>query len=242
MIKNLAILFTVTFGFALQAQNAAEYQYIIIKDQFTKFKKNKYGLDIELQKFLTQKKYTVIPAELAKDSDIVKNSPCRALIADVIDDSSMLKNRVILELKDCNGNIVFSQKGASSIKDYREGFADALRQSIITLPVSNPSTLGNNPENSWITATVSSSEKNQNTYVNHGKNWQRISVNGKIFILSDGKSKTPFATFYITSKPNVFLVQLQSGEKTIGYEEQNTLFVDIPDRLGNFQTEIFLSK
>jgi hypothetical protein len=43
-------------------------------------------------------------------------------MADIINDSGFLRNKVLVQFKDCNDKVVSSAKGASNIKEYKEGY------------------------------------------------------------------------------------------------------------------------
>ncbi|KQR93619.1 hypothetical protein ASG01_10670 [Chryseobacterium sp. Leaf180] len=201
-----------------------------------------------MQKALVQKKYAVIDASQRLQSAIVFNTPCDVLTADIIDNSSLLSSRIILELKDCKNNIIFSEKASSKIKDLRGGYQDALKQALLRLPISNPKAVSQNKANvsTETSPTVNSSGDNSDNksqiYLNQGRNLQRINISDKVFILSDNSGSVPFATFQVTSKNDVFKVKLKNGETVIGYFENGNIVIDMPVGNGDFTKEIFTAK
>ncbi|SFN85984.1 hypothetical protein SAMN05421594_4513 [Chryseobacterium oleae] len=245
-ISVLASFFLVT---AVFGQKVSDYKYISVPEKFKDFDKEPYGLEAALAKALTNKKYTVI-----KPADAREN-PCSVLSANVSDNSSFLKNKLLIELKDCNEKTVFSSKGASGIKDFKEGFQDALKQAVVTIPVSFPSeamlavkaaepvptqsvTQTETPSSSPVTIQENKSGK----YSNGKWNLQKIQVDNSQFILADSGSSVPFAVFKTSSKKDVFRVKLADGSYTIGYFENGNIIIDMPQSNGEFSKEVFSSK
>ena len=67
-------------------------------------------------------KYKIIQDELLAD--------CNVLRADVLNNSNMLRNRLILSFTDCKGNVVAENKASSMYKEFDLGFQDALNLSL----------------------------------------------------------------------------------------------------------------
>ncbi|PQA92592.1 hypothetical protein B0A69_14075 [Chryseobacterium shigense] len=243
-ISVVASFFLITTVFG---QKVSDYKYISVPEKFKDFDKESYGLETALVKGLTNKKYTVFngkdwPAE-------VKDNPCSVLYANVLDNSSFLKNKVLIEVKDCNEKVVFSSKGSSSIKEYKEGFQDALKQAVIAVPVSYPVEIVQTepaPVQSVSKNETSSSapvsESTSGKYTNGKLNLQKIQVDTNQFILADSGSSVPFAVFKTSSKKDVFRVKLADGTYTIGYFENGNIVIDIPQSNGGFVKEVFSSK
>lgn len=224
------------------AQKASDYQYILIPEKFTKFKDDNFDLDKTLEKSLIQKKYLVIDGSEKQQSSVLYNNPCDVLTADIIDNSSLLSNRIILELRDCKNNIILSEKASSKIKSLKEGFQDALKKALIRLPVSNPKPLALNQSQGAVTNEnnpVKAAQSKVQNYSNGKKILQRVNISGNVFILADSADSAPFATFQATSKQDVFLVKLKNGETTVGYFENGNIIIDIPSENGNFVKEVF---
>lgn len=126
-ILSLLIVFLTTSSIFSQS-SLNNYKYIIIpkkygflkqEDQFqlnslTKFLFNKYGFE------------ALMDGETYPD-DLNKNR-CLALTTDVIKDSGILKTKLLIELKNCNGRTVYTtQTGESREKDYSKAYSEALR-------------------------------------------------------------------------------------------------------------------
>ncbi|HCA08020.1 hypothetical protein [Chryseobacterium sp.] len=248
-ISVLASFFLVT---AVFGQKVSDYKYISVPEKFKDFEKDSYGLDTALAKALTTKKYTVVRGMKEWPAD-VKENPCRILSANVLNASSFLKNKVLIEVKDCNEKIIFSSKGTSNIKDFKEGFQDALKQAVITVPVSYPSetvlavvkaepVATPSVSTNDTSASVPVSENKSGKYSNGKWNLQKIQVDDSQFILADSGSSVPFAVFKTSSKKDVFRVKLADGSYTIGYLENGNIIIDMPQSNGEFSKEVFSSK
>ena len=110
-----------------QNNNSEKYEYIIVESNFDFAKKrDAYGTS-SLTKFLFNKigfkSYLdddVLPTDLATNR-------CKALTASVLDKSGSLTIRTVIELKDCQGRVVFtSEPGKSKIKNYRRGYYQSI--------------------------------------------------------------------------------------------------------------------
>lgn len=258
-MKKLALaLCTLSFT-AIFAQKVSDYQYISLPEKFEGFKDSNYGLDKALIKTLNAKKYVVLPANRNDWPSAANQNPCNILLADVVNDSGMLRNKVLVRFKDCNNKVIATQKGASSIKEFEEGFQDALKQALTAVPASSPTKdLAITPQSDTgisVSSTLSppkapenSSEKDvrqekagsggAQIFSNQGVKFQKIKLSNQQFILAD-QSSTPYATFTLTTKEDVFRVKLQSGKMTIGYMENENIVIEIPISENDFGKSIF---
>ncbi|KFF08182.1 hypothetical protein [Chryseobacterium luteum] len=248
-MKKISVFTFMLAVTAVFGQKVSDYKYISIPQTLKDFEKESYGLDNSLAKALKSKGYTVI--QEGKDQwplEIEKNS-CSFAMGNILNKSGFLRNKVELEFKDCKGNVVFSSKGSSNIKEYEEGYQDALRLSLVSLPASKPvenlqitkaespniQPVKNNNESSSEPITENKSGK----YTNGKINLQKIQVDTNQFILADSGSSVPFAVFKTSSKKDVFRVKLSDGSYTIGYFENGNIVIDIPQSNGEFTKEVF---
>ena len=130
-MKNIILVFflisTNYFAFG-QEKKVNNYKFIIVPERFDFLKQNDEYQTSSLTKFLLkQNGFTVVlgadqyPAELRED-------PCSALTAFVIDKSSMFKIKVLIQLKNCSNKLVYtSEEGGSRLKDFKKGFQEAIR-------------------------------------------------------------------------------------------------------------------
>jgi hypothetical protein len=130
MKNTLLIIFLLASNFFVlgQEKKASNYKYIIVPERFSFLKQNDQFLTSSLTKFLLKKNgFTVVldseeyPAEL-------KNNPCNALTAEIIDKSSFFTTTVLIKLINCaNKTIYASEEGKSKLKDYKQAFQESIR-------------------------------------------------------------------------------------------------------------------
>jgi hypothetical protein len=231
-ILMLAICSTVVFG-----QKVSDYKYVSIPEKFTSFKGDSYGLETALAKALKSKKYTVLPASKDQWPWEAKDNSCNVLNADVQNLKSFFSNKLKIEFKDCNNKVLFESKGSSDIKDFEEGLAEALKDALKSIGISNPVQVAATES----TPAVVSSADN---YSNGKVEVQKIQIDANQFILAKSGSSVPFAIFRTTSKKDVFIVKLSDNTTTvtIGYFENENLVIDIPQPNGTYLKEVFTKK
>lgn len=248
-MKKLSVLISSFCVMLSYAQKVSDYKYVVVPSAFESFKKDNYGLSAFLTKNLKSKQYTIISENRGQWPEEANVNPCSVLNANVLNDSGFLRNKVILELKDCNSKVVSSEKGSSSIKEFEEGFQDALSKALVNIPVSRPvenptlkqevqvvkETAQETPKVSEQKSQTSKAEK----YSNGKLSLQKIQIDAAQFILVDGNSSVPFATFKETTKKDVFRVKLGSGESTTGYYENGNLVIEIPKSNDEYSKEVF---
>ncbi|WP_298543131.1 hypothetical protein [uncultured Aquimarina sp.] len=122
---GLAFFFTINFS---AQQSVNDYKYIIVPEGYVFLKENDgYQLN-SLTKFLF-KKYG-FTAFMRGDElpDDLKRNGCKSLRANVKKKPGLLKTKLIVDLIDCNGEIIFSSKeGISREKDFKKSYHEALR-------------------------------------------------------------------------------------------------------------------
>ncbi len=253
MKKLSTIIAAVCFTFSY-AQKVSDYQYVSIPEKFSGFKNDQYQLDVLLSKTLKQKQYTVVSGNRSQWPADANSNPCNVLNADVVNDSGFLRNKIVLEFKDCNGKTITSQKASTSIKEFEEGFQDALKQALVSVPISSPAVMAYQTE--AVAKEVQSSEpvkvipliteensSNQSGKYTNGKvNVQKVMIGNDQFILVENNSSVPFATFKETTKKDVFRVKLRSGESTTGYLENGNLVIEMPKGNDDYSKEVFTLK
>lgn len=232
------------------AQKVSDYKYVVVPSTLESFKKDNYGLSAFLTKNFKTKQYVVISENRGQWPEEANANPCSVLNADLVNDSGFLRNKIVLELKDCNSKVIASEKGSSSIKEFEEGFKDALSRALVNIPVSKPvesSTFTQQVQvttepvkpTSQISEPKSQASSKAERYSNGKLNLQKIQIDASQFILVDGNSSVPFATFKETTKKDVFRVKLGSGESTTGYFENGNLVIEIPKGNDEFAKEVF---
>ncbi len=244
-------------GFAgLNAQSISDYKYIFVPNDFKDFPANKYKLKSQLVSILKTKNYVIIDQADSLPAELQQNS-CSFATAEVENSSSMLRNRVLVKLKDCRNTVVSEFKGMSMDKEYETGFPDALKKALVDLPNSNPKEIVASNSNTITQDTVPStflksenristnyeSVKSNNPAVQNYSNGkvtvQKVQISEDQFILVSSESPVPYATFKKTAKNNVYRVTLANGTSTLGYIENNNLVLEIPSG-DDFIIEIFM--
>lgn len=249
-MKKLSILLFTAYSIFAFGQKISDYKYISLPAKFETFKED-FGLNELLTKTLRSKNYTVIPSGKLQWPAEAQSNPCNVLMADIINDSGFLRNKVLVQFKDCNDKAVSSIKGSSNIKEYKEGYQDALKQTFVSISPANPANQPNSQTKVQETAvsaqpvanTVSSGSDNSAVRFSNGKmDLQKIQIDNSQFILVNSNSSSPFATFKTTTKNDVFRVKLQNGESSLGYFENGNIVIEIPQSNGEYSKEIFLKK
>lgn len=131
MKKTILILFLIasnyfTFG---QEKSVNNYEFIIVPELFDFLKEpNKYQTS-SLTKFLLKKNGFTVLLNSEEYPIILQKNGCMGLTAVVVDKSSLLKIRVAIELRDCLNKLIYTSKeGESGLKDYKQGFQEAIRK------------------------------------------------------------------------------------------------------------------
>lgn len=130
-MRILCIVLFFTFG-QLMAQNPSvnAYQYVIVPKTFDFQKRpNQYLINTVLSYELRQLGFeTLYDDELPKE---LAQNPCRALKAKLSDQSSMFATKVVLDLMNCEGQVVISTgEGKSKIKDFEAGYREAIQKAV----------------------------------------------------------------------------------------------------------------
>lgn len=255
-MKKLSILVLAICSTAVFGQKVSDYKYVSIPEEFTTFKGDSYGLEAALAKALKGKNYVVLPASIDQWPSEAKDNSCNVLNANVLNVKSLLSNKLMLEFRDCNNKVILESKGSSNIKEFEEGLADALKVALIKVSTSSPvamlpaknqnqsaATISSPVQTSMAeTVSMSSMTPAAGNYSNGNVTVQKIQIDANQFILAKSGSSVPFAIFKTTSKKDVFIVKLENGNTTIGYFENGSIVIDIPQADGRYSKEIFAGK
>ena len=241
-LSTIIAALCITFSYA---QKVSDYKYIALPEKFSGFKNDQYKLDVFLSKTLKQKQYIVVSGNRSQWTAEANSNPCSVLNADVINDSGFLRNKVVLEFKDCNGKVIASQKGSTSIKEYEAGFQDALKQALVAVPVSYPKNIEaqtSEPAKEIPRQSEDIASNQSGKYTNGKVSLQKVQIDESQFILVETNGSVPFATFKSTSKKDTFKVKLKSGESTIGYYENGNIVIEMPKGNDEYSKEVFTLK
>lgn len=131
-VKNTVITLTLILGCVVlgKAQTTIDdYKYVVVP-HFFEFVKGKdvYRLNTITRYLLRKNGFRAYMEEEIKESDYKSNN-CLALKANVISINSMLKTKLKILLKNCDGEIIFeSKEGESKAKTYEIAYKAALNQ------------------------------------------------------------------------------------------------------------------
>jgi hypothetical protein len=249
-MKKTAIFILTLSSLAAFAQKVSDYKYITLPTKFETFKED-FGLGELLTKTLRSKNYIVVPSDKLQWPSEAKDNPCNVLMADIVNDSGFLRNKILVKFKDCNDKEIQSIKGASSIKEYKEGYQDALKQTFISITPANPAVqpvVQTKVQEKVVTTqpvtnvSVSTVDNTAVKFSNGKMDLQKIQIDNSQFILVNSNSSSPFATFKSTTKNDVFRVKLQNGDSTLGYFENGNIVIEIPQSNGEYAKEVFSKK
>jgi hypothetical protein len=135
MRKIIALAALFISGLALaQSADINDYKYVIVPEKFDFLKeKNKYSLN-DLTKKIFQKQGFEVYYPTDKLPEELLFNRCKALYADVLDDSGMLSTSLQIVLNDCAGKELYrSEKGKSKQKEYQKGYHESLREASASL-------------------------------------------------------------------------------------------------------------
>jgi hypothetical protein len=115
--------------FAKAQSSINDYKYVVVP-HFYEFIKGKdtYRLNTITRFLLRKKGLNAFMQEEIKERDYKSNN-CLALKADVLSINSMLKTKLKVVLKNCDGDIIFESKiGESKVKEYNIAYKEALNK------------------------------------------------------------------------------------------------------------------
>ncbi|PRX45227.1 SPOR domain-containing protein [Salegentibacter salegens] len=125
------IIFILTFFIGtipMLAQDLNQYKYVIVPEEFEFSKeKNQFQLNA-LTKFLFEKYgFETLMRSEEKPSDLQEDY-CLGLNAKVKDNSGLFVTKLVVQLEDCRGKVVFeSKEGRSREKEFKAAHHEALR-------------------------------------------------------------------------------------------------------------------
>ena len=147
----LRVLFLGLFLISTMCINAQkdinEYKYVIVPESYSFLKKSdQYQLN-SLTKFLLNKYGFNAFLHAQNFPEDLKSNGCKALKAIVTRKSGVFVTKLIVELIDCNGNVVFtSSEGRSREKDYKPAYHEALRMAFKDVKTLNYKYVGDKEE------------------------------------------------------------------------------------------------
>ena len=216
IINMKTILFFATIfsmGSLAQAQKVSDYPTIYVPEKFGDFKNNQYSLPEVLIQNLIRKNYKVVRQN---DGD------CSIANAEILNNSNVLRNRIILKITDCKNNVLQEVKATSNIKEYEPGYRDALQKALVEIPTSNPSSQVLSQAS---TSPVIPAEKIEKTLTETPK---KSVAKTKILTKTEPETKKPAQTSVSKSTTTVAITAASS------YENQGTTYQKVNIGDGKF--------
>lgn len=107
------------------------YKYIIVPKRFAIFKEdNLHQTSVLIKQLFTQQGFNTIYDDNLPDD--LANQRCLGAVVDLEDNSSLLRTKFVILLKDCNSTIIFrSPEGSSRSKDYKKAYHEAIREAFV---------------------------------------------------------------------------------------------------------------
>lgn len=130
------IVFASLLGIQSSEAQLNAYEYVVVPKKLQDFEEeNQYHSSTLLKYLLTQNNFTSyyegdVPADIG--------DKCRELVINLLDESTMLRTKVYLIMKDCQGSEVFrTMEGSSRIKDLKDAYEEAIRNAFRSIAALN---------------------------------------------------------------------------------------------------------
>lgn len=119
---------------AFSQSNINNYKYVLVPERFGFSKSDdQYGLNTLTKALLDNKGFTAVVGNATLPPEVAANK-CNALTAEVTEKKGIFVTNLSLQLKDCQGNVVFkSKEGKSREKEYHTAYNLALRDAFTSL-------------------------------------------------------------------------------------------------------------
>ena len=217
-------LFLFSFGCTF-AQQASDYQYVIVPDAFEDFVKDDYQMNLLLKTNLRKKNYEVIAEGAVNVPNDLQQNECLATKADIQNIKASFQNKLKVVFTDCNDKVVGEYFGSSKIKDFEKGYQDALNDALKTLALSNPKQQNKvvKKEQKKVDLLNPVTTINQETPVINTTDTEQIYfLNEKAYVLIktdrnykliDKATKQTVIQFFPTSKENVYHALIESNKR-----------------------------
>lgn len=257
-MKTLFKIFFLCAGSMAFAQSVQDYPFVTVPGKTKDFADNKYGLQALLAKQMAKKNYAVLSGDKMAWPGEAQN-PCSVLTANIINSSSMLRNKVTVDFRDCNDKSVAKFEGMSLEKDFETGYPDALNKAAAKIPNSSGK-MSVAPSNTQVAASqmreepkreepakvqptkaepapVTSTSAKAEVYSNGSLNLNRIVIAPGQFILANPNTSVPYAVFKESGRQGVYHVKLQNGLPALGYFDNGNLIIETSQSDGALEKE-----
>jgi len=133
-MKKLLFCCLLLVSAAAFSQNINPYRYVIVPMKFDFQKKtNQYRISSNLKFELQKLGFIVFYADESLPLDLAQDR-CKALYADLVKSGSFVITKLQLQLKDCQGQLLFSgTQGKSKQKEFEPAYTEALLETVSSL-------------------------------------------------------------------------------------------------------------
>jgi len=121
----LALVVSLSFN-AQTSQNT--YKYAVVPNQYAfTSEPNQFQVNVLTRVYLKDAGFEVYMDEGEEKPEELAENPCLALKANVTKEKGLFATNLLLQLKNCYGNVVFESRGSSRKKAYKEAYTEALK-------------------------------------------------------------------------------------------------------------------
>lgn len=137
-VKKVILFLFISVSVFAQKKNINNYKYILVPMQFEGFKKpDKHQTSSLLEYLFNKNGYQAFLNDKTMPRDLAENK-CRALTSYLKDNSNMFTTKVVIELRDCYNNVVYTSKEAKSkIKDYKRAYHATIKEAFKSIQALN---------------------------------------------------------------------------------------------------------
>jgi hypothetical protein len=236
-MKKIVFLFMLLFSLFSVAQE--NYQILIMPNKFDFLRQeNEYNLNTMCKLFFEKEGFKVyfsndiLPTEIA-------NSRCNALFLDLVENNTVFKTKVKVELKDCQNNLVLlSEEGVSREKNLNTAYNQATRFALKSLEgkIKIKNTYVNNTipqkevkdidseivkETSPILVTKVPEENSKENNTANAVLYSKVTKNGYNLVDINGNTKFELLK---TSNPTIFIAKKDNIQGIFTLNGQNSKF------------------
>lgn len=237
-MKPILILFLSLFMIFNHAQEVSDYKYISISSEFQGFEKGQYQLDNYLRLLLSQKDFEILSENRNYWPQEAQLNPCLVLRADAEKIKAAFKNKILLKFMDCNQQIIHQFEGESNIKEFAQGYKEALRLAVAQVKNQNTGNITyRDDDTKKVNLNIKTESEHPGTalFKKYSNQSQRDATNiGDVFLL-EGKAyfksdldngeflilnpdkKTVSAHFYPGSKQGIYHVFTERAKDKITF-------------------------
>lgn len=221
--------------FAMLCSAQENYKIIIMPKKFEFLnEENKYNLNVLCKLFFEKEGFEVYFENDKMPSDIANNR-CNALFMSLVENNTLFKTKIKVELKDCQNNIVtFSEEGETREKDLNKAYNEATRFALKSLQgytnFKNP--YANSIEKKKVTIEVDkSNEPIEETVETESsiKEQKGVNLSLRTVVTKNGynlvdSSKKVYYELLKTSNPTIFIAKKGNIQGVFTLSGQNSKF------------------